>query len=448
MLKLPIINNSEVARLVKTDYQLHDLQAIASLLNHRKTLQFPALENGLFPAAIVADSTEYTGYTAVWVRDNVYVAYSCYLSGEIDVAVKNVRCLIEYVKEHRFRWQQIIDRQVNPDNVMQRPHVRFNGRDLTEIDQQWQHAQNDAWGYFLWFYCKLISDRVLEPSPEEIEILILLPLYFQAIAYWEDEDSGHWEEDRKVSASSISVVVASLQVFRDLLKERACLLSHCRYRERPVAIALLDKLIERGWNALQKILPSECIQPEKPRRYDAALLFAIYPLGILTDDLSDRIIQDVTENLQGEYGISRYLYDSFWCRDYQQIPESIRTSISTEREQWMKERGRTLQEGEEAQWCIFDPIISAIFGVRFQQTLKSEFLTKQTFYLNRSLGQLTAKDFSLGGCKCPELYYLKQNRYVPNDATPLLWTQANLRTAMKMMERSLRFKERDFRILI
>ena len=31
-----------------------------------------------------------------------------------------------------------------------RPHVRFDGRTLSEIgDQRWAHAQNDALGYFL-----------------------------------------------------------------------------------------------------------------------------------------------------------------------------------------------------------------------------------------------------------------------------------------------------------
>ncbi|WP_036482215.1 glycoside hydrolase family 15 protein [Myxosarcina sp. GI1] len=432
---MSVINNSEVARLIKTDYQLSDIQNLISFLQERDTFAFPTLDNGLFPAAVVSNSTEYTGYAAVWVRDNVYVAYCHYLSGKTNIAVNNVRCLMQYIKKHRFRWLNIIDGKVDLAEVMQRPHVRFNGKDLSEIEQDWQQAQNDAWGYFLWFYCKLINDKAIEPTPEDLAILALFPEYFKAIAYWQDEDSGHWEEDRKISASSIGVVIASLQSFRQLLiyyTESA----RDRY-QIPIAIELLDSLIQKGSKALAKILPAECIQPEHPRRYDAALLFLIYPLEILDSNTSDRIIADVTENLQGKYGISRYLHDSFWCRDYQQIPENIRTSISTEREQWLQERGRSLKLGEEAQWCIFDPILSAIYGVRFHHTHQSEFLTKQIYYLNRSLGQLTATDSKFGGFKCPELYYLKQDKYVPNDATPLLWTQANLLMALKIMEQSL-----------
>jgi hypothetical protein len=59
-----------------------------------------------------------------------------------------------------------------------------------------------------------------------------------------------------------------------------------------------------------------------------------------------------------------------------------------------------------------------------------EDLDLQLYYLNRSLLQLTAFDSSLGPCQCPEAYYLSDGKWVPNDATPLLWTQANLRLAM------------------
>ncbi len=439
---MPCIHNHEVARLIKTDYKLPDLQNLISLLQHQETLEFPSLDNGLFPAAIVSNSNEYTGYAAVWVRDNIYVAYAHYLWGEIELTLKCVRCLMQYFKQHQHRFKKIIDGEVDPDNVMQRPHIRFKGADLTEIDQNWQHAQNDALGYFLWFYCQLITDKILQPSPEELEILTLFPLYFEAIAYWQDEDSGHWEEDRKIAASSIGVVVASLQSFSKLVEEYPAIGDHCRYQEQAISPELLNNLSEKGIDALKTILPSESIQPEKSRRYDAALLFLIYPLNILDDATSDRLIEDVIKNLQGEYGISRYLNDSFWCRNYTDLPENIRTSISTEREQWLQEQGRGLKQGEEAQWCLFDPIISAIYGVRWQKTQQTEDLAQQTFYLNRSLGQLTTTDSKLGGFKCPELYYLKQDKYVPNDATPLLWTQANLLTALKIMEQSLSIKER------
>jgi Glycosyl hydrolases family 15 len=435
---MPFVHNDRVAQLVKTSYTLQDLRDIKILLQEAGTFHFPALDNGLFPAAIVEASTEYTGYAAVWVRDNVYVAYAHYIAGEIDIALKTVNCLMQYFHKHKIRFEDIINSQVDLDCVMERPHIRFNGRNLEEINQSWEHAQNDALGYFLWLYCKLVGDKILEPSQQDIETLALFPVYFEAISYWTDEDSGHWEETRKVEASSIGVVVASLQAFNKLIDIESSKFAHnYQYKDKLITGEFLEDLIRRGVNVLNTILPSECIQSGRERRYDSALLFLIFPLQVIDGELADRIINDVISNLQGEYGIYRYLGDSFWCRDYEDIPENIRTTISTEREQWLRKTGRALRDGEEAQWCIFDPIISTIFGVKFQKTMQVEFLEKQVFYFNRSLGQVTSENSRTGGFKCPELYYLKGSEYVPNDATPLLWTQANLSIALKVMEQSL-----------
>ncbi|MDP3009910.1 MAG: hypothetical protein Q8N30_12685 [Methylococcales bacterium] len=102
----------------------------------------------------------------------------------------------------------------------------------------------------------------------------------------------------------------------------------------------------------------------------------------------------------------------------------------------MSSRDSLLQIGQEAQWCIFNPIISVIYGKKYQKTHKKEFLELQTKYFNRSLAQLTPENSLFGGFKCPELYYLENGNYVPNDATPLLWTQAHLWIAFKFMEQN------------
>jgi phosphorylase kinase alpha/beta subunit len=307
---------------------------------------------------------------------------------------------------------------------MQRPHIRFNGQTLQELDQQWSHAQNDALGYFLWFYCQLACDRQLTPQPEEIEVLLLFSRYFEAIQYWQDEDNGHWEEARKIEASSIGAVVAGLRSLQQMLRQFNL--------EQPTK---LTSLIEAGTQALQQILPAECIQPEpQARRYDAALLFLIYPLQVVTGDMAEQIVADVVQHLKGDYGIRRYLGDSFWAPDYRTklTPEARTADVSED----MSARDALVQIGEEAQWCIFDPIISILYGLKFQQTGQSLALELQTHYLNRALGQLTGPDCSLGAWRCPELYFKEGGCYQPNDATPLLWTQANLRLALKQMATS------------
>lgn len=432
-----IIHPEQLLDFIKNKFTEGDTHKIYSFLKARNTFNFYTLETGLFPAAIANHNTEYTGYANVWIRDNIYLAYSHYAVGQTKIAVKNASTLMAYFKKYQWRFEGIIEGKADPDTAMERPHIRFNGLNLEEIDQEWNHAQNDALGYFLWFYCKLAREKFIEPQPDEIEVLALFPFYFQTIRYWEDEDSGHWEEDRKIEASSIGVVIAGLKELKQLLTD-SCLASQCKYKDKSVTSEFLNELINLGTASLNNILPSECVQlPPWQRRYDSALLFLIYPLQVVEGEMADQILNDVIENLQGDYGICRYLGDSFWCRDYKDIPEEIRTTISTEREQWFKDHDRELKIGEEAQWCIFDPIVSAIFGLKFQKTRQEEYLEQQTHYLNRSLGQLTGKDCEFGEFKCPELYYLQNGRYVPGDATPLLWTQANLRVALKMMELSL-----------
>jgi hypothetical protein len=285
-------------------------------------------------------------------------------------------------------------------------------------------------------YCKLVNEDLITITPAEIGILALFPLYFEAIGYWEDADSGHWEEERKVEASSIGVAKAGLTALRQTLVKSSHAADQFAYQDKVVTLELLDRLIQNGDAALAEILPYECRSPEaKVRRYDAALLFLIYPLNVLDPTMADRIVEDVISNLQGDYGIKRYLRDSFWAADYRTklSPEQRTANISDD----MTYRDSLIQAGQEAQWCIFDPIISIIFGQKFQATGQATDLEQQVFYLNRALGQLTGENCEAGELKCPELYYLEEGQYRANDATPLLWTQANLKVALKTMADSL-----------
>lgn len=202
----------------------------------------------------------------------------------------------------------------------------------------------------------------------------------------------------------------------------------------------MEKLIKPGREALAKILPCESIKPENCyRRYDSSLLFLIYPLEVLKWDEPwvRMILEDVKSRLQGDYGIRRYLGDSYWFRDYKKVPASKRTADYSEE---IEKRDALVRVGEEAQWCIFDPIISVIYGQRYLEMKAAgeeanELLRLQTAYFNRALGQLTSRSIGVPELRAPEAYYIENGHYVPNDHTPLLWTQANLRLAMHQMQR-------------
>ena len=435
-----IVHHPKMLNFIRSDYEAEDIRQLIEFLKAQQTFDFPTLDNGLFPAALLNPETEYIGYRNVWVRDNILIAYSHYVCNQTNVSLKTVNAVMAYFQQHTGRFTGIIEAKADPNNVMERPHIRFDGHTFGEIAQTWSHAQNDALGYFLWFYCKLTTEELIKPQPEDLKMLAIFPLYFEAIRYWEDEDSGHWEETRKVEASSIGVVVAGLKRLKQILTAPS-LASGCQYNDRwngkrGVTPQFIDKLIAKGMTSLTRILPAECSQPPpKTRRYDAALLFLIYPLQIVEDAMADQILTDVITHLQGDYGVKRYLGDSFWAADYTKklAPETRTADFSED----ISVRDALLKAGEEAQWCIFDPIISVIYGLKFQKTRRQEFLNLQILYLNRSLGQLTDRDCPFGEFKCPELYYIQEGRYTPNEATPLLWTQANLQVALKIMEQSL-----------
>ncbi len=214
-----IVHHQEIRRRLKARYSPEDVHDILAFLNAHGTLRFAPLPTGLFPAAeLDPAAAAQSGYGNVWVRDNVYIALAHEKAGRLDSAVAVVTALSRFYGKYSKRFKDIVAGLADPNIVMNRPHVRFDGLNLAENKEPWAHAQNDALGYFLWMYCRLARRGLLEPDGE---LLALFALYFERIRYWQDEDSGHWEEERKVEASSIGPVVAGLRQLRELLDREA-----------------------------------------------------------------------------------------------------------------------------------------------------------------------------------------------------------------------------------
>ena len=425
--------------LLARHYRRDEVRRITRHLERAGTFDFPAFETGLFPAAVVAvPELDYTGYRNVWIRDNVHVAHHFHVLGRHEVAARTVGAIAQFLHTQRRRIDAIVDGRADPRDAMLRPHVRFDGVRLADLPERWAHAQNDALGYWLWLAALLAQRGRWSPTEADIALMATLVRYFEAIRFWEDEDSGHWEEARKVEASSIGAATAGLVAAGDLLAALASSRDASRaIRARASqSIAQARALVAHGRAALAAILPNECAQPDptKRRRYDAALLFLVYPLRIVGGGMAATIVADVVDHLAGPHGIRRYIGDSYWCADYKKLVEPARRTVDFSDD--MASRDRLLVPGGEAQWCLFDPIVSIIHGLRYRQSGDAEALELQTAHLNRSLRQLTAMGTAFPPLRCPESYYRENGRYVPNDVTPLLWTQANLRLALRAMEES------------
>ena len=424
---------------IQTSTTANDVRRITQFLTEQGTFKFPTLPNGLFSAAAgEGGDFELSGYHNVWVRDNVQIAWAhLAVLQDAKISCDCIRSLTAFFAKYRFRFANIIEGKADPADPMHRPHIRFDGTQLTENSEKWAHAQNDALGYFLWLSCFLINRGDLEIDAADWELFAQLVRIWQAVEVWQDEESGHWEEVRKVAASSIGCVVAGLTLLRELMEQRVVckLLANGTH---PISVTDVDELLEKCRSSLTQILPAECIQadPLQNRRYDAALLFLIYPLNVIRDHaMEDRILADVKSQLQGPYGIRRYPGDSYWCADYRTLlTADARTADFSED---LNARDQLLKPGMEAQWCIFDSIIACIYGQRYRNDGDPVSLQFQIEATRRALSQLTPAGSRFPQYRCPESYFCEKGEWIPNDITPLLWTQANLWQALAMLERSL-----------
>jgi phosphorylase kinase alpha/beta subunit len=232
--------------------------------------------------------------------------------------------------------------------------------------------------------------------------------------------------------SSVGVAVGGLREFRTWLATPAGQMAR---ETEPGVEGLVDELIQGGEETLAAKLPHESgpAGRETDRAYDSALLFLMYPIDLWDGGVREEILDNVRTHLLGEYGIRRYLGDSYWCADYKTLlAAEARTADFSDN---LGSRDRLLKPGLEAQWCIFDPILSVIYGRKRSRTA-SDFQL-QVAHLQRSLAQLTPADSRFGAYRCPESYFCENGKYKPNDITPLLWTQANLRLALHFFRKTL-----------
>jgi Glycosyl hydrolases family 15 len=407
--------------LISDTYTTDSLAEIKQALADHHSYEILPVANGLFAASSSQSPESLSGYQNVWVRDNIMVADSFRRRGEFAPAIACIQGLTRFFATQLPRFREIIS---DPTRVLhkdanRRPHIRFTAQTLAELPEKWTHAQNDALGQALWFRFQFANTNVLPMSPADYEIYRMFPAYFAAIEYWQDPDSGAWEEGVKINNSSVGAVLAGLQEMRKY---------HASQRISPAEDEQLTLLIAKGRQRLDATLPFE----SPPQRLvDSALLFLIQPLEVVqTREMQDAILNLVQARLKGAFGIKRYAGDSYFCQDYDEWfpPEQMSTSFSDK----LEFRDAHLQPECEAQWCLFDPLLSIIYGQRFlaDRSDRASF-QKQLQYFNRSLAQVTAAG------QCPELYFLKHGRYIPNVHTPLAWTQANQAFALYLMEKSI-----------
>ncbi len=422
----------ELERFTAPRLSLDDVDALEETLRRFGVYDFPALPTGLFSA--VREPDPVTGYQHTWLRDSVHITNALWELDEIDAVRAATNAIFRWIDVQRDRFESAIAGRSDLRDPMQRPHIRFDGRTLTAVDQWWPHAQNDAWGYALWLGARAMLSGILTFDARHLGALALVARYLGAIEYWHDEDSGHWEEYRRVNASSVGAALAGVRGLAGLsrsprvTKEPAL---EAALKAEGMSVTSLDVLVTKGRQALEALLPNESMgnaDPSLDRTADAALLFLIHPLFVAPPPMIGRIVDAVRSELSGPWGIRRYNGDSYWCADYATLlDENQRTAGFGED---IADRDRALIPGTEAQWCLFDPVLSSIFGRRFLATHDPHDAAAQLQHLQRSLRQITCATPERAGGACPEAYWVPDGsapeKRVANENTPLLWTQAML----------------------
>ena len=388
---------------------------IRTLLDQHGALEFPQLSSGLFPAINVPDLKDPTGMTNAWLRDSANVALGLLQDGQTDEARAAGRGILDCLQKVRTYFDDVIAAGSAPADASLRPAVRFTGDD-SRPRLEWPNAQNDALGYSLLLIGNLAQAGALKLTPADREMLATVLDYLHTIRYWEDLDSGHWEEVPKLNSSSVGTVIAGLQALAPSISGRA---------------PLITELLTKGRQTLERVLPNESDTPGWERPVDASQLFLIEPLHVVRGEMATTILNNIQKTLVGPHGVRRYPRDSYWGADYRSNFEMGERTVDFSDPKDMVERDAFFRPGTEAQWSLFDPMLAAAYARRYEENESATDRDMAHRHLSRSLSQVIETEVDGKTVwRIPESYFLENNRWVPNDHLGLLWSQGNLLHAL------------------
>ena len=326
---------------------------------HLKILDGLKFKSGLFSAS---KPTVATGYDKAWLRDNFYECIAFEVVQDWDTVRQTYRALLDIFKKHESKIDYAISKK--PSHTHQFIHARYHPDTFEEFWEEWGNKQNDSIGCILFKIGELEKKGIgiLEGERDYVIVQKLVD-YLSTMEYWHDEDSGMWEEDQEVHASSIGACVAGLEAVKDM-----------------EGIEVHPNLIKNGYAALAKLLPRE-----SPRKFvDLALLSLIWPYEVTNKKQTEEILKNVEYHLLRTKGVIRYKGDAYYNKNLDNY-------------------------SEEAEWTFGLAWLAIIYGKLGKKKKAKEFLDK------------TVKTVSKTG-EVPELYYSNTNN--PNDNMPLGWSES------------------------
>lgn len=335
---------------------------------HLKILKGLQYDSGLFAASSKDVST---GYDKSWLRDNFYETIAFEILGDWKTVEKTYRAILQIFLAHEDKIDWAIENK--PTHSYQYIHARFHPESFNEFWEEWGNKQNDAIGCILYRIGELESrqQRSIIKTPDHVRVVNKLVRYLENIEYWHDSDSGMWEEDEEIHASSVGACVAGLK-------------SISRHPKIEVPITLIKK----GEDALHAMLPRE----SERKFVDLSQLSLIWPYEVVNSEERDTILRNVEYHLLRERGVIRYKGDRYYNKNSDGV-------------------------SEEAEWT---------FGLAWLAIIYEKLGDKDR--ARAFIKSLISEDTKDG---MPELYFSNTPEY--NENTPLGWSESLLIVALSEM---------------
>src|SRR5579871_4100446 len=256
---------------------------------HLEILRNLQYDSGLFAASKKEVST---GYDKSWLRDNFYETIAFEVIGDWETVEKTYEAILQLLLKHEEKITWAIDHK--PTETYQYIHARFHPETFDEFWENWGNKQNDAIGCILYRIGELEAyhKRIILNTDDKVRIVNKLIKYLESIEYWHDRDSGMWEEDEEVHASSLGACVAGLKS-----------IARCWPK-----IAVPQYIIQKGQEVLNSLLPRE----SEKKFVDLSELSLIWPYNIVSNKQRDQILANVEYHLLREKGLIRYKGDRYY----------------------------------------------------------------------------------------------------------------------------------------
>ncbi len=341
---------------MKKEVTLTNNKIISQHLSILRNLQY---ESGLFAAS---KKNSETGYDKSWLRDNFYECLAFYVLNDWETIEKTYSSLLNIFIKHEYKIDYAIASK--PKFKHEYIHARFHPETFDEFWEEWGNKQNDSIGAILFMIGKIEQRKpgFILKSAHQVRIVNKLVKYLDSIEYWHDEDSGMWEENEEVHASSVGACLAGLREISKLSR-----------------IEVPGHLIKFGEQSLNHLLPRESLT----KFVDLALLSLIYPYNVVNDRQREEILKNVEYLLLKKHGVVRYKNDHY----YNKNPDGY---------------------SEEAEWC---------FGLSWLAIIYEHLghKDKASYFIDLMLNSSTKQGV-------PELYYSNSNVF--NENTPLGWAES------------------------